>query len=561
MPEARRHFGELLVAHGVISKDSLPGALAEVERTGRRLGEVVVDLGFATEEDVLRCLGVHLGYPVVRLEHTYVDPAVARSLPEPFCRNEQVLPLYRVEGRTVVAVCDPLDIVALDEVGKAVGTAIEVLVAGRSDLRAAIDRVFAAAPSAPARRPAVPLETPPPEAQAVLSARGRPLGDEGIPVAKILEGILERALSDRVSAVHFEPKPKHAAVRFRIDGVFHTLTSIPLALAGPVLARLKMLARLDVGERVTEPVEGRFHLREGTTDPPVEVRLAIAPTIHGERAVLKVIRRADALRPVEALGFEPEQGADLKRVLEARRGLVLVSGPTGSGKTTALYSLLGAIDRPETNIVTAEDPVEYPVPTFNQMALPPSGTPAFESFLRAIERQGPDVVMLSEVRDRETTAAVLRLAESGRLVLTSLHADDAVTAYWPLFRWGADAHAVASVLVASIAVRLVRLVCPDCREAHRPAPDALARLGAPASGTYHRGRGCDGCHRTGYRGRTGLFEVFAPASHVRDLVAGKATSDVVRQAAADSGMTTLREAGRAKAVRGFTTPEEVLRVL
>lgn len=565
---SRRRFGTLLLEAGVITPEQHRQAMGAAETSGKRLGETIVDLGFATEAQVIDCLGVHLGYAVVRLAHTYIDPAVARALPEPFCRNEAVLPLYRAEGRTIVAMCDPLDIVAVDETRKALGTDVEVLVAGRSDLFAALDRVFGRAP-APAPAAETPAPTP---AEALLGigatenapplrARGHEIGEEGVPVAKILEGIFHRALSERVSEVHLEPKARHLAVRFRIDGEFHALTSVPTTLAGPILARLRLLAGLDVGERSGEPVEGRFHLRSGLSDPPVEVRLAVAPTIHGDRAVLRVVRRADILRPIEALGFEAEQHPVVRRVVESRRGLVLVSGPTGAGVTTTLYSLLGALDRPEVNILTAEDPVEYPVATFNQMRLPPSGTPDFQATLRAIERQAPDVVLLSEVRDRETVAAAIRLAETGRLVLTSVHADDAVTAYWPLFRWGADPHAVASILVASIAVRLARLTCPACAEAYHAAPEVLARLGGAPNRAYRRGRGCEACLRTGAVGRTGLFEVFTPPAHVRELVADRASSDVVRRAAVDAGMATLRDAGLAKVARDVTSPDEILRTL
>lgn len=554
-------LGELLIRAGYITEDQLARALEEGERSGRRLGEVLVERGDISREDLLHFLQHQLGHPVVGLARTHIDEALAKTLPERFCRTHGVLPLYRAGERVVVAMADPTDLVAQDQLRLSLGSEIEVMAARAEELEEAFRRVFGGGPPAPPPTPAAHLAFE--DSRPLLPApEDKPISPS---LVELLDHMFKEALRLNATSIHLEPKARHLSVRYRVAGFFQEATAISNALKTQVTARIKMLAKMDPNEKVRTLEEGRFHIRPDVAAPPIDCRVSVIPALHGENVVVRLSRRDEVIRPLGALGLEPDQEAVLRSVLNLRRGLVLVSGPTDSGKTTTIYSILGEIMHPSLGIVTLEDPIEYPIASFNQMFLPTPDSPAWHLTYRAVLRQEPHCVYLSEVRGPKTAWMATRLAETGRLVLTSLYADDAVSAHWVLFQHGADSHAVASVLAASVAVRLVRKICTSCKEETEPTGDVLARLGVPARSLagrrFYRGAGCVRCNNTGYLDRTAVFEVLSFAPHLSEMVADKTPSEKMRDAALDAGMRPLRDVAIEKAARGETSLEEIARVL
>lgn len=570
MTTQRPMLGELLVQGGYLTVEQVQAAITESSQTNRRLGEVLVARGDISSEALINFLQIQLGHPVVGLAQTHIDTALARTLPERFCRGNGVLPLYRVGEKVVVAMLDPTDLVVADQLRLSMGSEIEVMAARPDDLENAFHRVFSGTTlsstmptiEGPGFGPA-PFPAQPEKKERLLPVTE---GDAGFTsLAQILDHMFREALKIGASSIHLEPKVRHLAVRYRISGLFHAATSIPKDLQGQVLARIKTLAKMDPNEKVRGMEEGRFHIRTDAASPPIDCRVSVVPVLHGENIVIRMVKRDEVIRPLGGLGLEPDQEAILRGTLARRRGLVLVSGPTDSGKTATVYSLLGTLIHPSIGIVTIEDPIEYPVTSFNQLQLPPSDATGWDLVYRSIIRQEPHCISISSIRDPKTAWMAVRAASTGRLVLTTLYADDAVTAHWVLFQQGADPHAVASVLDVSIAVRLLRKVCPSCREESAPSDALLAELGLGRAWVqgkrFSHGAGCSHCNATGYKDRVAVFEVMPGLPHLLEMISSRTSSEVMKKAAMDSGMRTLREVALSKAERGETSLEECARVL
>ncbi len=559
---SKENLGSLLVRAGVITPADLQKALAVVDAENRRLGEVLVEKGLTTEEQIQHFVGIQLGYPTLRLDRTYIDLEVARLLPQKFSQRYGVLPLYRTETGTgpviVVAMTDPTNIMIQDEVRKALGEDIFVTLVSLGDMNRSLERIW---------KEEVP--SPPPVVE--QGAVQLPLSVDGETkpsVAKILETLFNQALDLRVDAIHLEPKQKYAAIRYKIDGGYVSITSLPRETYQAVLTRIKILAKLTIAESVLDVAEGRFHLRPDLSRPFIDVRVTVVPSVFGEKAILKMTRREDIIRPADQLGFEPAQLPVLQALLARPSGLVLVSGKNDSGKTTLAYSLLAAVGTPNNMIVTVEDPPAYPVSSFNQVKKvmnEKGGEMSWEQTLKAVERQEPDIVFLSHVDTLEEARMMQRFAATGRRVLGTLYAEDATSSHWVPLQLGGDAHAIAWALSGVIACRLVRLLCPACRREAPPADEQLALLGIKRErlpqGRYCVPAGCESCSGTGYRGRTGVYEIMPVPDHVREMIASRQPSDAVRSAVIEAGMMTLREAGLAKAARGITSLAEVCAIL
>lgn len=554
-----------MVRAGVLKAGDLEAALSEAQAEGRRLGDVLVARGLITEDQIQHFLSIQLGYPTIDLDRTWIDPDVARTLPEKFARRHGVLPLYKAdtaEGQAVViAMSDPTNIVVQDEVRAALGQEIFVVMSmPRSAMDRHLDRVWNPAPVAVQE----PAEAPVAAADPLL-----PLGGEDLKpsVARLLETLFKQALDLRATSVQLEPKQKFVSVRYRIDGQYTNVTSLPRDLYQAVLTRLKILGKLPVSEAVQVLEEGRFHLRPDLAAPPIDVRVSIVPAMFGEKIVLKITRRSEIIRPIENLGLEPSQLDQLKALLAQPMGLLLVAGKNDSGKTTTAYSALSVMGGPSSMIVTLEDPPAYPVSSFNQLRkvhLAEGNDPrAWDLTLKAVERQEPNIVYMSGVDTRDEVRMMLRLASTGRRVLSTLFADDAVSAHWVALQLGADSYAIGSVLSGVVNVRLVRTLCPHCRRPANEVPSdaVLARLELTRDQlkgkTLYSAVGCDRCGGNGFFGRTGVFEVLTVHEHLREMVETRVPSDLMRGAAIDSGMMPLREAGLAKVYRGETTLEEL----
>jgi type IV pilus assembly protein PilB len=552
----KEHLGSILLKANLIRQEQLDAALKAAVESGRRLGEELVALGYVTEEEIQRFLSIQLGYPTVKLDRTYIDPETVRRIPEKFTRRYGVLPLYRSESSTgpvvVVAMTDPTNIMVQDEVRNALGEEIFVTLCSQGEMSRHLDRIWGAQPE-PAAMDAA--------AQRVLPAQE----DDAKPsLALILEMLFKQAFDMHATSIHVEPKPKFAAVRYKVDGQYHSVTSLPRETYQAVLTRIKILAKIPIAESVNDVEEGRFHIRPDLLAPLIDIRVTIIPAVYGEKAVLKITRRTDIIRPLEDLGFEAEQWPVVTGLLERRTGLVLITGKNDSGKNTVAYSLLSHQGIPSTMVVTVEDPPAYPISGFNQVRrLKVDGdlALAWEQTLKAVERQEPNIVLIAGIDTREETRMMLRLASTGRRVIATLFSDDATSAHWVPFQLGGDSYAVGSVLTGVIACRLLRKVCRHCAKETAPGIDVLARLQLKpadvAGKKFLAGAGCDHCSGTGYLGRTGLFEVMAVPPHIKEMIQARHPSEAVRQAAIDAGMITMRQAGLAKVERGITSLEEL----
>lgn len=550
----KEHLGTLLVKAGIITKDELETALVESEARNKRLGEILLERGSATEEQIQNFLSIQLGYPVVKLEHTYIDREVVSMIPEKFSRRHGLLPLYRADTPEkeviVVAMTDPANIVAQDEVKNALGTDIFVALASQTEMNVFLEKIWGPNPEAAASEKTTPAS--------IL-----PDADELKPaLARILSMLFNRCLELGASAMHFEPKKKFVAVRYKIDGDYQTVTSLPRDTYSSVLSRIKILSKIELAESLIGVVEGRFHIRPDLSKPPIDVRVTLVPAVFGEKAVLKFTRHGEIIRPLTDLGFEPDQHRAVTELLRQESGLFLIGGKNDSGKTTLSYSLLSHLETSSKMVVTIEDPPSYPVSSYNQIARTDSSGRmklSWEDALRAVERQEPHIVYLPGVDTLDEAKVMLRMASTGRFVIATLFADDATSAYWVPFQLGADPYAVASVLQGVVFSRLLRRLCDQCRREAPATAEHAAALGMNdlKGKTFFEAPGCDACRGTGSIGRVGVYEVLVVHDHLREMIKTRNLSTTFRQAAIESGMMTLKTAALAKAARGQVSLAEV----
>jgi type IV pilus assembly protein PilB len=570
--EGRRLLGDVLLEQGIITEKALHKVLADQRRarehpdradgTRARLGAMLVSRRLATEEQVAVGLGEVLGREVVDPTHVPIDPEFARRLPRALAERNQVLLVGDGPGGLRVIAADPTDVMALDDVRRYTGTQkLDVLIATPGHLRALLDRVWSLDQStdvvvAAADSPD-PAESPGDEDDSAVTEA---------PTVRLLDSILADAVRGRASDVHIEPQEQSVRVRYRVDGLMRNVVSLPKTVGRGLTARVKVVGGMDIAERRV-PQDGRMRLTvDGTR---VDARLSTMPSVHGETVVIRLLPGAASLQSLDTLGLDPVQAATLSRALQSSQGLVLITGPTGSGKTNTLYAAIQATVTPERNVVTLEDPVEVELPGLTQVPVNEKTGMTFARGLRAMLRQDPDVVLVGEVRDTVTAELALRAAMTGHLVLTTLHTNDAVAALPRLVDMGVEPYLVASSLTLVLAQRLVRIPCQECAEPYEPDPATLLALGMDpdematlraAGATPTRGVGCEVCGRSGYLGRRGLFEVLEVTADLRRALLTGADETKVADLARLHGYVPLRDGGLALAQRGETTYEEVLRV-
>lgn len=570
--ESRRHLGDVLVEQGVITEEALRQVLADQRRarehperpdsTRARLGSMLVSRRLASEEQVAVALGELLGREVVDPIHVPIDPEFARRLPKGLAeRNEVLLMGDGPRGLRVIA-ADPTDVLALDDVRRYTGTQkLDVLIATPAHLHALLDRVWSLDQSTDV----VTAVADSPDPDESLDEEDDSAVTEA-PTVRLLDSILADAVRGRASDVHIEPQEQSVRVRYRVDGLMRDVVSLPKAVGRGLTARVKVVGGMDIAERRV-PQDGRMRL---TVDGiRVDARLSTMPSVHGETVVIRLLPGAASLQSLDTLGLDAGQAATLSRALQSAQGLVLITGPTGSGKTNTLYAAIRATVRPERNVVTLEDPVEVELPGLTQVPVNVKTGMTFARGLRALLRQDPDVVLVGEVRDTETAELALRAAMTGHLVLTTLHTNDAVAALPRLVDMGVEPYLVASSLTLVLAQRLLRIPCRDCAVRYEPDPATLLALGMDpddmatlraAGATPIRGVGCEVCGQSGYLGRRGLFEVLEVTADLRRALLTGADETKVADLARRHGYVPLREGGLALAGRGVTTYEEVLRV-
>ncbi len=550
---ARPRLGELLVKAGVLSREQLAAALEKQKQTGLRLGELLIREGLLTEEQLARVLQEQLGIKAVDLSRAYIDPRAVRLVPEALARRHGLVPLRVEDGHLVVAMRDPLDYFALEDVRLVARMPVRPVIATGSAVQEALGRAYGgeAVRRALPAAPAVPRE-----AAAEVAAAA---DVESAPVVRFVRTLLENAVRAGASDVHLEPDEDGVRVRWRVDGFLREALTVPPETYPSVVARLKIMANLNIAEHRV-PQDGRTAVQVDGRE--VDVRVSVMPVVHGEKVALRLLDRSGLLLDKRRLGLSPANLARFDDLLRRPHGIILVTGPTGSGKTTTLYAMLQELNDASKNIVTLEDPVEYRLKGINQTQVHPRAGLTFAAGLRAILRQDPDIIMVGEIRDLETAEVAVRAALTGHLVLSTLHTNDAPSVVTRLADMGIPHFLIAASLAGCIAQRLVRKVCPECAETYEATLQEKEILGVERSDTpvLRRGRGCPWCLNTGYRGRTGIFEILTVTEAVRQAIDRKVTADDLRALAGREGTVDLFADGREKVLAGETTLAELLRV-
>jgi type IV pilus assembly protein PilB len=559
---ARRRLGEVLVAHGVVTEDQVQQALkiqADVEpgKRRQRLGAVIIEAGFATDRQIAEALATSLGLNVTDLGQLPISPEIVRSLPRAVAERSNLLILERDGNKVVVATSDPTNIVAIDDVKLYTdATEVQVLVATDGQVRDHLARAWSLSEDSSDVGAMFEEIDGPEESLEDVSAGGT----EAAPIVKLVDVILADAVRARASDVHVEPQSGELRIRYRVDGLLRDVMTVPRNAAASTVSRIKIVSGLDIAER-RRPQDGRAKL---TVDGAVvEARVSTLPTLHGEKAVIRLLPRSDKIPRLDNTGLTGAQFDALTSALVQSQGLILITGPTGSGKTNTLYAGIQQISTPDRNIVALEDPVEIQVAGITQVQVNERAGMTFARGLRSVLRQDPDIVLVGEVRDQETAELALQASLTGHLVLTTLHTNDAISAITRLVDMGVEPFLVASSLSLVVAQRLVRRPCDACLTDYVPSPRTLSLLGITeddlAGATPKRGKGCAECGGTGYRGRTGVFEVLPVTAELRHVLLTSPTEASIGAAARAHGMATLRTSALAAAHRGETTYEEVLR--
>ncbi len=556
-----KKLGELLMEEGLLKPDQLKRALDEQQHTSERIGSILVKLGFITEDDLVEAIARQFHVPTVNPSQLSIPKEVLNLVPLNIVQKYHAVP-FGVMGNTLnVAVADPGDLFIIEDVRFLTGKTIQTHVARESAIREVIGRYYEDENFEEVlgilREEADTQFFYIVEDSDLTSLEG---AAEQAPVVKLVNLILMDAIRKQASDIHLEPYEKMMRVRFRIDGVLYEIMRPPLQMKNAIISRLKIMSRLDIAERRL-PQDGRIKLRYKGRE--MDFRVSVLPTLFGEKVVLRLLDKSSLQLDMTKLGFDEEQLKQFREAIYAPYGMVLVTGPTGSGKTTTLYSALSELNKISQNISTAEDPIEYNLVGINQVQVNDAIGLNFASALRAFLRQDPDIIMVGEVRDFETAEVSIKAALTGHLVLSTLHTNDAPSTVNRLLNMGVESFLVSSAVNLVLAQRLVRRLCPDCRVKEEVIPEALADLGVRDAdvGTFdcYRGRGCPSCSHTGYKGRLALYEVMPMTEEIREMVLlGSSAAEIKRQAI-DLGMTTLRQSGIQKLKRGITSLEEVIR--
>ena len=558
----RKRLGEILVIGGVISPSQLDDALTAQKTLGLRLGEVLIKQGFVTEDNILKTMQSQLGLPSIDLSKVVLNDGILRLLPEAVVRKYCVLPIELTNGQLLVATSDPTDYFALDDLRLAAGSMIKPCLAKKGDILQAIDRFYGRSGAEKAAREYAKQVGVVPQAAAAQMATvaAEAAEDEAAtPVIKFLNTIIENAVNNLASDIHIEPIDEELRVRFRIDGVLREIMRTPISMAGPVVSRVKIMADLNIAERRL-PQDGRISYLVGRK--AIDLRVSTTPTMYGEKVVMRILDKSSVILEKKALGLQGHNEVLFDQLITKPYGIVLVTGPTGSGKTTTLYTALNQLNTPDKNIVTLEDPVEFNFKGVNQMQVNPKAGLTFATGLRSILRQDPDIIMVGEMRDSETAEIAVRSALTGHLVLSTIHTNDAASAITRLVDMDIEPFLLSASLLGIISQRLVRKICPQCSEDYSASQRELTIL----ENTQHvtlplkRGKGCSYCHESGYKGRVAIYEIMPILAGHRQLIDCRATVDELRDYAVSQGMTTLKQSAVRLVIEGVTSVEELLRV-
>jgi len=556
---------DILLGTTSLTLEQLGRAEAVRQQKGLRLEEILVQQHLVTEEELLQAQSQQLGLPYWKaLPDSDFDVTLMRQVPLAFARHHKLVPVRHADGAVLVAMQNPLDLQPLDDISLLLNCPVEPVLCLEREIIAALNRHYDSGPQTAAKviedldaadlgRLAYRLEGP----QDILDQ------DSDAPIIQLVNLMLSQAVQDRASDIHIEPFERSLKVRYRIDGVLHEVLTPHKRLQSAITSRLKIMADLNIAEKRL-PQDGRIAIRVRNKD--VDIRVSVLPTAFGERLVLRLLDKSDSILGLDDIGFAPKVFDLYTRLIYRSHGIILVTGPTGSGKSTTLYATLQRINSPEVNIITVEDPIEYQLEGIGQTQVNAKIDLTFANGLRSILRQDPDIIMIGEIRDRETAEIAMQSSLTGHLVFSTLHTNDAASAVTRLLDMGIEPFLISSSVLAMMAQRLVRVLCPACREPVKPDAGTLRELGLTmedclaVGGHLYHGRGCDQCRGTGYRGRMGIYELLPLDDTIRPLVMQQANASTIRSMAIERGMNTLLQDGAQKVLQGLTTAEELLRV-
>lgn len=551
--QSRQLLGEMLIEKNIITEEQLKEALQIQRNTGERLGRILINLGYATERDITNMLEAQLGIPQVAPGY-WLKHELMELIPEHIVRRYKAIPVAKDDHILTVALADPLNLVAIDDLRLITGLEIDTVLASERDIEYALQKFYG---MPDLERELQDFEIV--ENQALQLEQPDDMMDEA-PIVKLVNSIIMQAINEKASDIHVEPFDNGVRVRYRIDGILREGMVLPKRSRASLASRFKILSQLNIAEKRV-PQDGRIKIKYGERE--LDLRISTMPTVFGEKVVIRVLDKANQITGIEQLGFSAENKLKFQKLLNAPYGMLLITGPTGSGKTTTLYTALTHINDIEKNIITIEDPVEYLLEGINQTQINPKAGLSFASGLRAMLRQDPDIIMIGEIRDKETAEIAIRAANTGHLVLSTLHTNDASGALTRLLDMGIEPFLVSSSVLGVVAQRLTRRTCQHCLQEYTPAPDSPERIfmgvGPNEPVRLFKGKGCQVCGNTGYRGRMAIQEVLTVTSEIRKLVNEKASSDEIKRQALQQGMVTLKEDGIAKALKGLTTLAEVMR--
>jgi type IV pilus assembly protein PilB len=561
-------LGDALIHEGLINEEQLQQALALQKKSGKRLGAVLVEMHLVTEQDIVQILSKQLRIPFIDLSNYLIDPVIAKLVPEHIAKRHMLIPINKVGNKLTVAMVDPLNIIAIDDIQLMSGLMVKPVVATHTDINKALQDAYGAV--AQQDKLMDDLEDIGHTDEDDLDQLGE-LGENDAPIIRLCNLVISQAVQNGVSDIHIEPFEKELRVRYRQDGMMFTAMTPPKKATAAITSRIKIMSSLNIAEKRL-PQDGRIKIK--VANRMIDLRVSVLPVIWGEKIVMRILDQSSLKVNLEDLGFEPKTLERFKSGIASPYGIILVTGPTGSGKTTTLYSALTSLNAVDTNVMTAEDPVEYMLHGVNQVQCKPEIGLTFAAALRSFLRQDPDVIMVGEIRDFETAEIAIKASMTGHLVLSTLHTNDAPGTIGRIVNMGIEPFMVTTSVVIVQAQRLVRKICKDCKFEIKPraeqisqfgiTPELLRRLDLPhineKNMMFYKGKGCETCNNSGSKGRVGVYEVMMMSERLRDIILNGGSTDDIRRQAIEEGMLSLRESALRKALTGMTSLEEVVRV-
>lgn len=553
MPRIKKKLGELLIDSGVIDEEALNKALETQKNTGEKLGEVLVSEGFTTNVQIVNAVKNQLNIQLINLENITIKQDIINLLPENIARKYEVIPVDFINGQLLVTMSDPMNYFAIEDIKISTGYAVKTAISLRDSILENIEKYYGKN-----------------RAQQAAEIYGKSYAyeknsvselieddDSVAPIIKFINSIIENAILYGASDIHIEPEEKELRIRFRVDGVLNEIMNTDISMSEPVVSRIKIMSELNIAEKRI-PQDGRMGFRSKQKN--IDIRVSIVPTIYGEKVVMRLLDKSNFALDFEKIGLDSKDLTLISDIISKPYGIILVCGPTGSGKTTTLYSLLNVVNSIEKNVITIEDPVEYNIKGVNQMQVNNRINFTFANGLRSILRQDPDIILVGEIRDSETAEISVRAALTGHIVFSTIHTNSAVSTITRLKDMGIKPFLISSTVTGIIAQRLVRKICPNCITEYTAGKREMRFLGIQEPLTLRRGTGCSVCNNTGYKGRTAIFEVLRTDRKIKEMIDNNSTENEIEEYAKSIGMTDLRSACREKVLSGITTIEEMLRV-